>query len=148
KYLPTVDAKTHQRMSDHLSDRKRLATVALDVARQEPREAILCVVGGLLLRIHDDEPLPVGERRPARTMVVVNGGLGAAMQSDHQARHARQSDGNISKHPKIAGICTERGQLLQPRRCSSELPTPPTGRIGASGNEKALELATQMLQLS
>jgi hypothetical protein len=66
-------------MLDHLPDRKRLAVAARDVAWQKPRETILRVVGGLLLRIDDREAEAVGERRPAGALVILVCGLGASM---------------------------------------------------------------------
>src|SRR6516225_5548762 len=57
-----VSSKCRNGVLDHLSDRKRLALAAHDVVRQKPRETIMRIVGGLLLRIDDREPEVVGER--------------------------------------------------------------------------------------
>jgi hypothetical protein len=44
---------------------------ARDVARQKPRETILRIVGGLLLRIDDREAESVGEGRPAGAVIIL-----------------------------------------------------------------------------
>src|SRR5262249_2770287 len=86
------------------------------VARQKPGKTILRIVSGLLLRIDDGEAEAVGERRPAGAVVILVGGLGAAMQRDDQWRLRRQVFGSIREHTKVAGICTKPGQFSQPWR--------------------------------
>src|SRR6516162_9828161 len=54
-----------------IPDRKRLPVAACDVARQKPRETILRIVGGLLLRIDDREAEAVGEGRPAGAVIIL-----------------------------------------------------------------------------
>src|SRR5215469_1838167 len=61
EYFAAVGSKCRNGVLDHLPDRKRLAAAARDVARQKPRETILRIVGGLLLRIDDREAEAVSE---------------------------------------------------------------------------------------
>src|SRR6516162_8048769 len=79
EYFAAVNSKARNGVLDHLPNRKRLAMAAHDVARQKPRETILRIVRGLLLRIDDREAEAVGERRPAGALVIFVCGLGAAM---------------------------------------------------------------------
>ena len=81
-----VDTECRDGVLDHLPDRACLAEVARGVARQEPRKAILRIVGRLLLGIDDREAEAIGQHRPAAAAVVFSGGLAAAMQRDHQRR--------------------------------------------------------------
>src|SRR6516225_8909761 len=90
EHFATVGSKCRNSVLDHLPDRKRLAVAARNVARQKPRETILRIVAGLLLRIDDREAKAVGERRPAGAVVILGSGLGTAMQRDHQWRLGRQ----------------------------------------------------------
>src|SRR5262249_58158681 len=59
EYFAAVGSKCRNGVLDHLPDRKRLAVAARNVARQKPRETILRIVGGLLLRVHDPAAKPV-----------------------------------------------------------------------------------------
>src|SRR5450759_4156615 len=52
---------------DHLADRHRLASPALDVAGKKPVEAVFRIVRGLLFRQQEHEAVAIGERRPAGT---------------------------------------------------------------------------------
>src|SRR5262249_21940292 len=79
EYFAAVSSKFRNGVIDYLPDRKCLAVAARDVARQKPRETILRIVGGLLLRIDDHEAVAVGKRRPAGAMVILVCGLGTAM---------------------------------------------------------------------
>src|SRR5262249_9638815 len=79
EYFAAVGSKCRNGVLDHLSDRKRLTMAARDVARQTPRETILRIVGGLLLRIDDREAESIGEGRPAGAVIILVCGLGAAM---------------------------------------------------------------------
>src|SRR5947209_7640495 len=79
EYFATVSSKGRNGVLDHLPDRKRLAVATRDIARQEPGETTLRIVGGLLLRIDDREAEPVGEGRPAGTVIILVRSLGAAM---------------------------------------------------------------------
>jgi hypothetical protein len=71
EYFAAVGSKCRNGVLDHLPDRKRLAVAARDVARQKPRETILRIVGGLLLRIDDREAEAVGEGRPAGAVIIL-----------------------------------------------------------------------------
>src|SRR6516162_7737155 len=71
EYFAAVGGKCRNGVLDHLPDRKRLAVAAHDVARQKPRETILRIVGGLLLRIDDREAEAVGEGRPAGAVIIL-----------------------------------------------------------------------------
>src|SRR5215468_10040806 len=95
EYFAAVGSKCRNGVLDHLPDRKRLAVAARDVARQKPRETILRIVGGLLLRIDHRETESVGERRPSGTVVILGGGLGAAMERDQQWRLGWQVFGSV-----------------------------------------------------
>ncbi len=119
-----VNAERRNGMLDHLPDRKRLALVARNVARQEPREAILRIVGRLLLRIDDRKAEAIGERRPAGAVVVLLGALAAAVQRDDQWRQARQALGNIDEHAQVAGISAERRQFVQAAGLLRRVPRP------------------------
>src|SRR6202171_6666478 len=74
----SVNAERRNGMRYHLPDRKRLALVARNVAWQEPGEAILRIVGRLLLRIENRKAEAIGKRRPAGPVVVLLGALTAA----------------------------------------------------------------------
>ena len=82
----SVNAESRDGMLDHLTDRKRLALVACNVARQEPGETILRIVGRLLLRIENRKSEAIGKRPPAGPGVVLRGALAAAVQRDDQRR--------------------------------------------------------------
>src|SRR5947207_1683038 len=71
EYFAAVGSKCRNGVLDHLPDRKRLAVATRDVARQKPRETILRIVGGLLLRIDDREAEAVGEGRPAGAVIIL-----------------------------------------------------------------------------
>src|SRR5207244_13489240 len=71
EYFAAVGSKCRNGVLDHLPDRKRLTVAARDVARQKPRETILRIVGGLLLRIDDREAEAVGEGRPAGAVIIL-----------------------------------------------------------------------------
>src|SRR5262249_53176609 len=79
EYFAAVGSKCRNGVLDHLPDRKRLAAAARDVARQKPRETILRIVGGLLLRIDDREAEAVSEGWPAGAVIIRVWGVGAAM---------------------------------------------------------------------
>ena len=147
EYFAAVGSKCRNRVLDHLPDRKRFAVAAHDVARQKPRETILRIVGGLLLRIDDREAESVGERRPSGTVVILGGGLGAAMERDHQRRLARQVFRNVDEHTKVAGICTKPSQFSQPCRAGGGRPgsacRPLSGR-----RKKTFESASKRLKVS
>jgi hypothetical protein len=68
---PPAERPVRNGVLDHLPDRKRLAVAAHNVARQKPRETILRIVGGLLLRIDDREAEAVGEGRPAGAVIIL-----------------------------------------------------------------------------
>ena len=77
---PAIDAMVPDHPLDHLPDRERLAVVALGIGRQKPVEAVVRIVGALLLGKQHRESVGVGERRPSRTVVIDSGGLRAPMR--------------------------------------------------------------------
>src|ERR1700681_3174857 len=95
-------------MLDHLPDRESLALVSRSVARQEPGETIVWIVGRLLLGIDDRKAESVGELRPAAAAIVLRGTLAASVQRHDQRRIARQTlgliaaNGSASLHPAPA----------------------------------------------
>jgi hypothetical protein len=99
---------------DHLPDRHRLAPVALDVAGEEPVEALVGIVGWLLLRHQEHESITVREGRPAGTEVIDRCVLGAAMQNDHQRSLRLRRD--IFEHAQPAGIRSEAVHLGEAAR--------------------------------
>ena len=94
-----VDAEFHNGALDHLTDRQRFAALAPGVARKEPGEAILRIVGRLLLGIDASESEPVGERGPARVR--------------HHQNPARKRQSKLSLTIKLAVLLSARG----PGRC-------------------------------
>jgi hypothetical protein len=83
-----IDIVAVRHVADHLPDRLRLARAARGVAGLEPVEAEVGIVRPLLLGKEQGEAVPVGQPRPARTLVIARRILGAAVQHHHQ-RSAR-----------------------------------------------------------
>ena len=108
-----VDAMPSNGMLDHLADRMRLAVVAFDVAGLKPVEAALGIVGLLLLGIEQDEAVAIGQRGPARAVIVAGGRLRAAMENHHEGRGGGDAVRHIGQHAQIARIGAEAGGLRE-----------------------------------
>ncbi len=81
---PAIDGMRDDHRLDHLANRQCFAGVAADVFGHEPVEAEVGVVGALLLGKKHGEAMQIGQRRPAGTLVISRGGLGAPVQDDDQ----------------------------------------------------------------
>ena len=108
-----IDAMRDDHRLDHLADRQRFAGVAADVFGHEPVEAEIGVVGALLLGEEHGEPMQIGKSRPAGTLVVSRGGLGAAVQDDDQRRVVGEVRRRIDPRPQHARVCSEFRQVRQ-----------------------------------
>ncbi len=89
---------------DHLPDRSGFAAAARDIARIEPVEAGVGVVGALLFGHQQRKAIALGERRPAGAEVVSGRGLAAAVQDDDERARTRQLLRHIGEHFERAGI--------------------------------------------
>ena len=99
------------KLIDHLSDRKRLAHVTLEVAGHQPIEAEKRIVLSLLLGKQLCEPISIGKLGPARTMIIGRSCLSAAMQDNDQRRTRPQPLRDIRHGPKRTGVRTKTGQI-------------------------------------
>ena len=132
-------------MIHHLPDRVGFALTALDISGLEPVEAALRIVGLLLFRIEQDEAIAIGERRPARAVIVSGGRLRASMQDDDKSRRGRKSFRSVSQHPEIPGVGSEACDFRQPARCRLGLEC---RGCGARGLHHCFPLAAVVSQLA
>ena len=157
EHAPPVDAMVDDHALDHLADGERLAAVAPYVGGKKPVEAVVGIVGALLLRKQHRKAMGVGQCRPSRTMVVDGGGLGAAVQGHDQGGIAGELSRHVRQHAQIARIAAEAGdfvKLLLARRraaacalCSEEPLEPgPQGRKAGEGVFQALHGAGPSLR--
>nr|WP_254453635.1 hypothetical protein [Siccirubricoccus sp. G192] len=123
-----VQPVRRQHMRHHLPDRGGLAGIARGVARLEPVEAAVGVVGLALFRQQQGEAELPGQVRPAAAAVIAGGVLGAAMQRDHQGRPLGQALRHEAQHAERPRIGTEILDFREMWR----------GRPGGSGLETAL----------
>jgi hypothetical protein len=83
EYPIPIDAKIGNALSDHLPNRDGLSSIAPTVLGQEPIKTSVWIVGALLLRQKQCEPVTLSERRPAAAEIVPSGTLCASMQDNH-----------------------------------------------------------------
>ncbi len=100
-------------VSDHLPHRESFALIALRVARLEPVETQIGVIGALLLREEDRKSFLLRELRPTRSVVVDCCILRASMQHDDKGRFGRQDGRQIKPALQHARVRTEVFQLDQ-----------------------------------
>ena len=99
---------------DHLADRHRLASPALDVAGAKPVEAVLRIVRALLLRQKEHEAVAIGERRPAGAKIVARRRLRTAVQDDHQLRlRVRRRVFEHAQRARIGAESCHLGQMVE-----------------------------------
>ena len=105
EHAATVDPVIDDHFLDHVADRHRLASPALDVAGAKPVEAVFRIVRALLLRQQEHEAVAIGERRPAGAEIVARRRLRTAVQDDHQRRLRVRR--HVFEHAQRAGIGAE-----------------------------------------
>jgi hypothetical protein len=96
---------------DHFGDRASFAATPANVARFEPVEAYVRVVGSLLLRKEDCESFLFRQLRPAGAGVIARRGLRAAVQDDDQRSIPSQYFRKVKPAAERARIGVEAGEF-------------------------------------
>jgi hypothetical protein len=131
----------------HGADRGGFALVAGNVARLEPVETGVGIVGAPLLRQQQRETMSLGQPRPAGAAIILLRTLSAAMQRHDQRAAGGQMRRHVGEHPQIAGVVTEGGDLVQAGRGAWRVVGPRAGApaVGMAGRhgEHALPVAAE-----
>ena len=108
-----VDPAIRPHTRHHAADGRHLPAPPRHVARFEPVEAGVCIVGPRLLRQQHREAVPGRQGAPARALGEAGGMLRAAMQHHHQRRAGRQARWHEPQHPQLAWIVAECDDLFE-----------------------------------
>ena len=132
EYASAVDAVLDHHRLNHLPDRLRLALPALGVAGKKPVEAVVWIVGDLLLGKHEREAVAIRLRGPAGAQIVARRRLSAAVKYNHE-RGAPPRRRNILEHAQGAGIGPEFANFNQIGECRTKAQIRPGNAMGRVG---------------
>ena len=99
-------------MLDHLADRHGLTPSPPSIARLEPVETEIGIVGPLLLGEQDREAVAFGKLRPATAAIVGGSRLGAAVEHDYEP--GRRLPRRENEGVELARVGAKAGQAVEP----------------------------------